>query len=351
MVFKSKFNHFSSSSSLFTEARTHGVGYYEFSTDESERAKQRKEFDALRNVTLVEQKKREEQKMAREKIIAERVKAAKNRQRARQGLPPEEEEIIPTKSEETIANEQDLYDKSEEAIKLKAEAAEKKKKEKAERKREKERQNHIRPWDKGKQKGDSSGRRGVSDDDEDGDGSDEEWKYKVVKEPMSQEQWNVEKRVERPKEFAPHYYANQPQQSITPIFDLSRPPPPLPSTLHEEDNRSLFFTSKKKQPPSSTVTQSSGVFYQRNAQPPPPSAPPITELPRRGGGTEIAPPPTFDYYGPSASKQKRSTLSGGGGQTKTQLETSIDAGLRFLRDQSDKGHAGSKRTWTTNADY
>ncbi len=79
---------------LFDEARTHGVGYYAFSTDDSERAKQQKELEATRLKTLASQKERENQRMSREKIIAERVKAAKNRQRARLGLPPLEGEFV-----------------------------------------------------------------------------------------------------------------------------------------------------------------------------------------------------------------------------------------------------------------
>lgn len=73
---------------FIAEARTHGVGYYAFSTDEVERAKQQKELEATRGKTLDAQKQREDQRKAREKIIAERVRAAQNRQRARAGLPP-----------------------------------------------------------------------------------------------------------------------------------------------------------------------------------------------------------------------------------------------------------------------
>lgn len=47
-----------------------------------------KALDEMRKKTLEEQKQREAQRLNREKIIAERVKAAKNRQRARLGLPP-----------------------------------------------------------------------------------------------------------------------------------------------------------------------------------------------------------------------------------------------------------------------
>ena len=73
---------------VFTEARNHGVGYYAFSNDETERAQQQRELETIRQRTLESQKQREQQRTARENIIAERVKAAKNRQRARLGLPP-----------------------------------------------------------------------------------------------------------------------------------------------------------------------------------------------------------------------------------------------------------------------
>lgn len=75
---------------FFTEAREHGVGYYAFSTDEDERKKQQKELEAIRKGTLAAQKQKEELRNARDKIIADRVKAARARQRERMGLPPEE---------------------------------------------------------------------------------------------------------------------------------------------------------------------------------------------------------------------------------------------------------------------
>lgn len=76
--------------SLFPEARIHGVGYYSFSTDEEERNKQMEELNRLRQETMQAQKQAEETRKKREEIIAARVKAARARQRARAGLPPEE---------------------------------------------------------------------------------------------------------------------------------------------------------------------------------------------------------------------------------------------------------------------
>lgn len=75
-----------------TEARIHGVGYYAFSTDEKERRKQMDELIKRRGETLQAQKQTEEIRKKRDEIMAARVKAARARQRARAGLPPEEPE-------------------------------------------------------------------------------------------------------------------------------------------------------------------------------------------------------------------------------------------------------------------
>lgn len=77
---------------LCIEAREHGTGFYEFSADHDERAKQQKELNQIRESTVENQKKKLELKNTRDKIIADRVKAAKQRVRAKLGLPPEEEQ-------------------------------------------------------------------------------------------------------------------------------------------------------------------------------------------------------------------------------------------------------------------
>lgn len=70
----------------------HGVGYYSFSTDETERRKQMQELKALRAETLKAQKVAEEAKRKRDELMAARVAAAKARRRMRAGLPPEDPE-------------------------------------------------------------------------------------------------------------------------------------------------------------------------------------------------------------------------------------------------------------------
>lgn len=73
------------------EAREHGVGFYEFSTDHEEREKQQEALSKIRDSTLEAQQQRADLKKSRDNIIANRVKLAKARVRARHGLPPEEE--------------------------------------------------------------------------------------------------------------------------------------------------------------------------------------------------------------------------------------------------------------------
>ncbi|XP_059619935.1 coiled-coil domain-containing protein 174 [Phlebotomus argentipes] len=294
---------------LFDEARTHGVGYYQFSTDEEERAKQQKELEVQRLATLNAQKERDEQRKARDKIIKERVRAAKNRQRARMGLPPleaEDEEKAAEEDEETLKRRQE----EEEA---------KQRKEELEKRRDEERQQHVRPWDKEKLPEDEP----------------KEWVYKSEREPMSQEQWVELKRQERPQEFAPIVEELPKYQNV--------PETNYQAEEYEEESKQLYFTSKKKPQQQ---------FKKRNyvPEPPPESVPIRNELSddsddeSRGKRAEIAPPATFDYYGPSSSKQqKRQPMSG------MDLERSIEAGLKFLREQSSKG--GNKNKWAANSDY
>lgn len=80
---------------LFDEARAHGVGYYAFSQDEEERAKQQENLANLRKDTERKQREMKEIKELRERMEQNRLKAARIRQRIRAGLPaePTEEEL------------------------------------------------------------------------------------------------------------------------------------------------------------------------------------------------------------------------------------------------------------------
>lgn len=168
---------------FFDEARQHGTGYYAFSTDNDERKKQQQALDDMRKKTLAEQKDKESQKIQREKIIAERVRAAKNRQRARLGLPPLEEEPIPEGGIDEPREES-----REERKQRRKDEKRKRRKENEESEKAEQRKNYIRPWDCNKEPGSSSSSK---------------WQYKPDVEPMSQEQWNEMKRNERNTEFAP----------------------------------------------------------------------------------------------------------------------------------------------------
>lgn len=81
------------------EARTHGVGYYSFSQDESERTVQQEALKKLREETEKNQKVALSVKERRDQLMKQRVAAAKRRKRLQMGLPPdaeeEEETVIP----------------------------------------------------------------------------------------------------------------------------------------------------------------------------------------------------------------------------------------------------------------
>lgn len=394
---------------LFDEARQHGVGYYAFSTDRDERNRQQLELDSIREATVDAQREKEDLRKARDKIIADRVKAAKARQRARLGLPPEEEaEKVPE------VGRDELYDTAEEKKRAKAEGKAKKKKEKEERKREKEREKHVRPWDEGKEQD-----------------ADHEWKPTKEWRVMSQEEWNEMKRSERIGEFAPPVdYASRwervernpllakPPTTTNPSVEeddedeesdddqigpvppgagydgrmddnpLLMPPPMttsgdggepeeismptvpgmenifLPEEGEEVPSRgALFFTTKKQQQKKEFKRrnyETVEVVAEKRPNLEQHRVPIRNELSedeeeeednRRGeGGVEIAPPPTFDYYGPTGKGQKAARQKP---VSKNALEASIEAGLKFLRNQSDKAGptGGTKNKWTSNADY
>lgn len=302
---------------LFDEARTHGVGYYAFSADQTERAKQQQQLEVERERTLEAQQKRDQQRQQREKIIADRVFAAKNRQRARLGLPPLEPEEAKA-SAETV---DDSAVSKEEKRRQRKEEKERKKKEGDEQRRVEERRHHLRPWDQGKNE--SAPRKPFSDSDDDS----KEWQYKPEKpEPMSQEQWNEMKRAERVQEFAP-------------VFE------PEPKNL----NRFTTIQPKAfKRRNADTATASSNMYNEpiRNELDANECPEPIDDDRNKRRRAEVAPPPTFEYYGPATTSRPRPKQTG-----PNDLETSIEAGLRFLREQSDKNATGTKQKWVSNVDY
>ncbi|KAM7362932.1 uncharacterized protein ACRADG_000037 [Cochliomyia hominivorax] len=307
---------------FFDEARQHGVGYYAFSTDEEERKKQQRELEKARQQTLEEQKRREALKEQREKIIAERVLAAKNRQRARLGLPPLEKEDVQEKSVAT--EEKPPETKEERKARKKAEKLERKRLQE-EQERERERLNHVRPWDREKE--------GVAQKNPNNEDSTEEWQYKPEKEPMTQEQWNEYKRNERINEFAPPPSTQSKPLKRTNFKSTSNnypnynnvPPPEM------ETGFSKYQSTKK-----------SKTFKRRNYED-------ITnkeeeDFPSSSKSGVCIPPPANleDFHLPSHNKKPKSSY---------ELEKSIEAGLRFLRNNCDKEMPATKSSWTAKADY
>lgn len=295
---------------LFDEARTHGVGYYGFSTDLDERQKQQRILEEEREKTLNEQKKREEVRLMREKMIADRVFAAKNRQRARLGLPPLSREELQANESNDSGSEQKLDDDQKQKKKAEKKL---KKKEKLEKEREEKRQQHVRPWDHGKDGIDNKPSQPATFDDED------EWEYKADKpEPMSQAQWNELQRAERNPDFAP------------PIMEsFNRFTTKKPATMKRRNETAV--NNMFNEPIRNELDASDFPIDDND-----------TNKRRRA---EVAPPPTFDYYGPTSVPRPRAR------NPNADIGDSIEAGLRFLREKSDKSGPGTKQAWVANTVY
>lgn len=317
---------------FFDEARQHGVGYYAFSTDEEERKKQQRELEKAREQTLEEQKRREFLKEQREKIIAERVLAAKNRQRARLGLPPLEKEEYSKQKE--VTEEKPSESKEERRARKKEEKLAKKKL-KEEQEREKERLNHIRPWDQNKE-----GLQGEHSTKEKGDNIEEEWQYKPEREPMTQEQWNEYKRNERINEFAPpplptvekplkRTNFKSTTDTQTDINYHNVPPPELDSGFSKYQSTKKSKTFKRRNYNDTALDQEDDKLKFTSTS--------------SGAGVCIPPPSNLeDFHLPSHNKKPKTAF---------ELEKSIEAGLRFLRNNCDKEMPATKSSWTAKADY
>jgi len=72
----------------FSEARQHGVGYFAFSTDDAERRAQQTALKNLRSETEKQQAATNAARQRRAELLNKRLRAAHNRKRARDGLPP-----------------------------------------------------------------------------------------------------------------------------------------------------------------------------------------------------------------------------------------------------------------------
>ncbi|EDW67083.1 coiled-coil domain-containing protein 174 [Drosophila virilis] len=310
---------------FFDEARTHGVGYYAFSTDEAERKQQQRELEQARKATEAEQKRRDELRAERDKIVADRVLAAKNRIRARNGLPLISKEEY-EREQQLKAAEAKLEETEREREKTEKEQALAAQKAAEEAEREELRKDHIRDWDRDKS--------GVAKKSDDGQPPPEEWQYKPERLPMSQEQWNEQQRAVRAPEFAP-----MPEMGPMPKrINFSSIPPPVPTwSSSEQEFNSYHSTKREKQFQRRNYTKASDDIDDGEA-----SA--SSSMHAQHQGTAIPPPACLEegFSGPPTAKRAKS---------QAELERSIEAGLRFLRESCDKGVLGNKATWTAKADY
>ncbi|XP_047988785.1 coiled-coil domain-containing protein 174 [Leguminivora glycinivorella] len=309
---------------LFDEARIHGVGYFSFSTDEAERRKQMEELARSRAETLAAQQEAERRRARRDRLLAARVAAARARQRARAGLPPEE----PIKEDEKdfTTHLLEFLTQQKDEAEAAAKEKEKKLKEEQERERQKLREAYVREWDIGKD--------GV------------EGKLKKFRE-MTQEEYVEQQRAKRIDEFAPvqgssrdrsNYFfddkGNMVSSDGSPPSRNSRsgerpkvktPPPPTWSDVRpvrndspppvisdfEPEQKGLYFTSKKSIPKHNVKYKN---FVKTSEPTPIQNEISDDEVEERQNDTEkrshdsshaqIAPPPTYDYYGPVPKKAK-----------------------------------------------
>ena len=72
-----------------SEARAHGAGYFAFSQDAEERARQRAELDELRDNTETQQSRAELARKRKNKQLKERLRKVRERKRLKLGLPIE----------------------------------------------------------------------------------------------------------------------------------------------------------------------------------------------------------------------------------------------------------------------
>lgn len=216
-----------------------------------------------------------------------------------------------------------------------------------EAKRNEARKRHVRPWDIGK------------------DGVREFYQ-------MSQDEWNEKKRKERRNEFAPPSSYHKREFKSMRSLDTER----------SESDKSLRFSSRSHKPQlkninpykrknSSDSDNDVSSKQSRTYEPDDPTSdeeiaptvamkpvPIVNELEESNDfddqlladyhklqddklssnesnssrkRTEIPPPPTYDYYGPGSSRRPVNNKP-----QSTNIVDSIEAGLKFLRDQEEK---------------
>lgn len=186
-----------------------------------------------------------------------------------------------------------------------------------EKQREIERKRHVRPWDKAK-----NFTTQHSSDDESDSNNKRDWEPRREYQPMSQEQWNQKQRIERKQEFAPNYdtFVKSKDNNDVIIEQCYDDRDGSLILENERIEKSLFFTTKTK------------TFKRRNAD--------VSE--EMMEGNDVIPSEA------SCSKSFRSSEQP---PPKT-IESSIAAGLKFLRKQSDKDVLPkNKNKWCSTNEY
>lgn len=210
-----------------------------------------------------------------------------------------------------------LYDKEDE--KKEREEEQKRIQIEKEKIREIERKRHVRPWDKSKKFTTHSS----SDESDSYDNRD--WEPRKEYQPMSQEQWNEKQRIERKQEFAPKYETFVRPKENDVIEQNNDYYDDRDGSLILENERiekSLFFTTKSK------------TFKRRNVE--------VVEDTMKDDDV------ISNTNEASSSKSFRSSEPP---PTKT-IESSIAAGLKFLRKQSDKDVLPkNKNKWCSTNEY
>ncbi|XP_003424194.1 coiled-coil domain-containing protein 174 [Nasonia vitripennis] len=270
---------------LFDEARTHGVGYYAFSQDEEERAKQQENLMKLRKETEQKQKENQEIRDMKERMQQNRLRVARLRQRIRAGLPAEEseEETVETSSTDPLRvkdeEKQDTKQENEEKEKTESDTNQSKsssdEKQASTKRKHEDVENKIEAF--GKILGKSN-----------------EWYV------MSQEEWTMKKRKERIQEFAPVYNNFQRGES----FDLKN-----------------CDANKNQDLPKSNQDESSNDSDIIGPLPAPNYAPELKE--------QIPLPPANDVSQISGDSTDHASVN---------IADQIAAGLKYLRKQFESKH-------------
>ncbi|KZS11786.1 Coiled-coil domain-containing protein 174 [Daphnia magna] len=291
---------------LYQEARQHGVGFYSFSKDEEERAKQMEELERIRKQTEMARAQTAQTSLDKQSALEARLKKVRDRKRQKLGLPPlkEQRKRLPTPSaaEPEAPPAADSAKEAEDKMrKLAAGGLPQSAK--------------IRPWDFGKE--------GVP----------------IPKKPvMSQHSWVEKKREERKQEFAPPSAFTENEMSKPRKFAKHQESATKTDPVITEDSiiaglayiRKMQFPFPGPQPSSSNKCEEDiDEENDDNLMPPGETdEPQLSEPSSRwrsvpSRGAEIAPPPSMDYYSNSSSTTARRSMP----SQQTNVSESFSAGI------------------------